>query len=270
MGLIFDIRSARLYDSWYQSPQGKAMDKLTEKMIREMLEPQPGERVLDIGCGSGNHLLYFNKLGLDLNGVDASSLMIKKARERLGNRCSLKKVKAEELPFDDNEFDLTVFINTLEFLDDPLQALREAGRVTRRKVFIAVMNSLSWYCLCKKFQGFFRESLFNHVKPYNLWELRSFVRMAFGQVPIAWGCAQIWPPFVRKMAGFITDSLNLNHCPFGSVLGLTATIVYRVKTDNLPLTIGMKKAEQSVARGVTMGNTNTMEGVQSDERGLSV
>lgn len=270
MGLIFDIRSARLYDSWYQSPQGKAMDKLTEKMILEMLEPHPGERVLDIGCGTGNHLLFFNKLGLDLNGVDASSLMIQKARERLGKRCSLKKARAEDLPFDDNEFDIAVFINTLEFLDDPLQALREAGRVTKRKVFIGVMNSLSWYCLCKRLQGFFHESLFNHLKPYNLWALRSFVRMAFGQVPLAWGCAQIWPPFVGKMAGCITEYRNLNHCPFGSVLGLAATIVYRVKTDNLPLKIGMNKAKQSIVSGVTMGNYNTVEGVQSDERGLSV
>ena len=270
MGLIFDIRSARLYDAWYQSPQGKAMDKLTEKMILEMLDPQPGERVLDIGCGAGNHLLFFNKLGLDLNGVDASSLMIKKAGERLGNRCSLKKARAEDLPFDDNEFDLTVLINTLEFLDDPLEALREAGRVTRRKVFIGVMNSFSWYCLCKKLQGVFRESLFNHVKPYSLWEVRSFVRMAFGHVPIAWSCAQIWPPFIGKMAGRITKSLNLNHCPFGSLLGFTATVVYRVKTDNLPLKIGIKQAKQSIVSGVTMGNTNTLEGVQGDERGLSL
>jgi len=270
MGLIFDIHSARLYDSWYRSSQGKTMDKLTESMILDLLDPQPGERVLDIGCGTGNHLLFFNKLGLDLNGVDASSLMIKKARERLGNRCSLKKVKAEDLPFDDNEFDLTVLINTLEFLDDPLQALREAGRVTKRKVFVGVMNSLSWYCLCNRLQGLFRKSLFNHIKPYNLWELRSYVQMAFGEVPIGWSCAQIWPPFVGKIAGLITESWNLNHCPFGSVLGLAATIVYRVKTDNIPLKIGMKKAKQSIVRSVTMGNSNTIEGVRGDERGLSI
>ena len=76
-------------------------------------------------------------------------------------------------------------------------------------------------------------SLFNHIKPYNLWELRSYVQMAFGEVPMAWGCPQIWPPFMGKIAGHITKSWNLNHCPFGSVLGLAATMVYRVKTDNV-------------------------------------
>ena len=69
MGLIFDIHSSRLYDSWYQSPQGKAMDKLTEKMILDLLDPQPDERVLDVGCGEGLSFEAFkqkNKIvGLD-------------------------------------------------------------------------------------------------------------------------------------------------------------------------------------------------------------
>ncbi|MBW1912155.1 MAG: methyltransferase domain-containing protein, partial [Deltaproteobacteria bacterium] len=90
MSLIFDIRSARLYETWYQSPWGKAMDGFVEKLTPSLLNPQPGERILDIGCGSGNHLLIFNKLGLDISGVDASPYMVSMARERLGDRCSLK------------------------------------------------------------------------------------------------------------------------------------------------------------------------------------
>ena len=246
------------------------MDKLAEASVLALLDPQPGERILDIGCGEGNHLLFFSKLGLDINGIDVSPYMINRARERLGKRCSLKKGMAEDLPFDDNEFDIVTLIHTLEFLDDPLPALREAGRVAKEKVFIGVMNSLSWFCLCNKFQSLFRGSLFTHVRFYNLWELKSYVQMAFGDSPVSWNCSQIWPPFFGRIGGFLGNQWNLKHCPFGSFLGIAATIVYKVKTDNLPLKIRMKKAGQSVASGLTTEGFNPMEGVQDYERGLFI
>jgi SAM-dependent methyltransferase len=270
MGLIFDIHSASLYEAWIHSPQGMAMERAAEQCIITLLDPQPGERVLDVGCGSGNHLIFFSQLGLDIAGIDASPYMINKARERLGKRCSLKTGMAEDLPFDDNEFDLAVLTNTLEFLDDPLPALREAGRVANRRIFIGVMNSLSWYCLFYKIQGLFRESLLNHVRFYNMWELKSHVRVAFGRVPIASGSAQIWPPFLNRIGEIITDRWSLNRLPFGSFLGLAATLIYRMKTDNLPLKVRMSKARQSIARSLTMGNKNREEGARVDERGLSV
>lgn len=270
MGLIFDINAARLYESWCRSPQGKAMERSAEKLILTLVAPQPGERVLDIGCGTGNHLLFFSKLGLDINGIDASPYMISRARERLGARASLKKAKAEDLPFDDNEFDLAVLINTLEFLDDPLQALREAGRVANRKIFIGVMNSLSWHCFCVKLLSFFRKSLFHHVRFYNLWELKSYVQMVYGPVPVAWSSAQILPQLIGRIEGLKTDRWNLKYWPFGSFLGLSVTILYCVKTDNLPLKIRMTKTRQSIASGLSMKNLNRGEGVQGEERGLSL
>jgi ubiquinone/menaquinone biosynthesis C-methylase UbiE len=90
MGLIFDINTAKLYESWCHSPQGKAVEQSAERVFLTLLDPQPGERVLDIGCGDGNHLLFFSKLGLDISGIDASPYMISKARERLGRQCFLK------------------------------------------------------------------------------------------------------------------------------------------------------------------------------------
>ena len=65
-------------------------------------------------------------------------------------------------------------INTLEFLDDPLKALREAGRVAKRKIFIGVMNSLSWDCVYNKLQGLFLETLSRRIRYYHIWELKSY------------------------------------------------------------------------------------------------
>lgn len=252
MSLIFDIRSARLYETWYQSPWGKAMDSFVEKLTPSLLNPQPGERILDIGCGSGNHLLIFNKLGLDISGVDASPYMVSMARERLGDRCLLKTGTAEDLPFEDNEFDLAVLINTLEFLDDPQQALREAGRVAKRKIFIVVINSLSWYWLFQKIQCPFQETLLNHVRPYNLWKLKSSVQAAYGRVPIEWESTPTVSPLLRKTRESLSGiGGGVSRSPFSRFLGLSATIVYTVKTDNLPLKIRVKETGQSVAEGIT-------------------
>ena len=271
MDLIFDKHAARLYRFWCQSPQGRAMERSAERLILQLLDPRPGERVLDIGCGYGNQLLFFSKLGLDINGVDASPHMINKARERLGNRCSLKTGMAQDLPYDDNEFDFAVLINTLEFLDDPLQALREAGRVAKRKVFVGVMNSLSWHCVRSKLQSLFHESLFAHVRFYTLWDLKSYVQRAYGQIPVVWCCEQIWPGFLERFGRkFLTDLLNMQGSPFGFFLGLSATILYRMKTDNLHLKIGIKKAGQSIASEVTMDNLNRRGGAQGNERSLFV
>lgn len=270
MGLIFDINSAGLYDSWCRSPQGKKMEQSAERLILTLLDPQPGERVLDIGCGAGNHLLSFNRLGLDISGIDASPYMLSRAKERLGSHVSLKKGMAEDLPFDDNEFDLAVLINTMEFLDDPIQALREAGRVAKRKVFVGVMNSLSWHYMCVKLQGLFRSSLFYQGRFYNLWQLKSYVRAAYGPVPMAWGCEHFLPQFIGKIDRLKTDSWDWNHCPFGSFLGLSAAMLYWVKTENLPLKIRMGKTRQSIAGGLTVKNIHHREGIEGDERGLSV
>ncbi|MBN1833701.1 MAG: class I SAM-dependent methyltransferase [Deltaproteobacteria bacterium] len=228
------------------------MRRSAEELILALLNPRPGERVLDIGCGGGNHLEFMNRLGLDITGIDASPYMINLARERLGNRCSLNRGIAEDLPYEDNEFDLVVLINTLELLDDPLEALREAGRVARRQVFIGVMNSLAWHCLRTKLLNLFRESLFNQIKFFNVWELKSYIRMAYGPVPVEWRCTQAWPSFMEK-TGICKDGLwNLKHWPFGSFLGASVSIVYSVKTNNIPLKIEVKKKRQTIAGELSM------------------
>ncbi len=270
MGLIFDKQAARAYDYWRRSSQGRAIDQSLERLIPALLDPKKGERVLDIGCGTGNHLIALSKMGLDVSGIDASTYMIDKARERLGQRCTLRTGMAEALPFDDNEFDLAVLINTLEFLDDPLQALREAGRVTNRKVFIGVLNSLSWSGVKRRVQGYFGDSLFGRADFFNLWGLKSLIRQAYGPVPVSWSCIRIRPPLVDEIGPFGKDLWNWKRSPFASFLTISATMVYRVKADALPLRIKMKEATHTLISVKTLEDLNHSKGAQRDERGLSL
>ncbi|MEA2039132.1 MAG: methyltransferase domain-containing protein [Thermodesulfobacteriota bacterium] len=277
MGLIFDKNIAEFYDSWYHSTQGKAIAGSIEQLIVAVLNPRPEERVLDIGCGTGNHLLMLSKMGMDVSGVDASPYMIDRARERLGHGCSLKMGVAEDLPYDDNEFDLAVFINTLEFLDNPLAALREAGRVANKKVFIGVLNSFSWNGLLKRAQGCLGDPLFGHARLFNLWQMRSLLEMAYGQVPISWGSIRIRSIYDEEKTPFtfIKQFLNrkhslFGHSPFAYFLGFSAEMAYHIKTDNLPLKIRLKNAGQSLVGAKTIEDLNCSKRVDKDERGLPV
>jgi SAM-dependent methyltransferase len=270
MSLIFDAKAARLYEAWYSSPPGRAMERLVERSIPHLLDPQPGERILDIGCGEGNHLTIFRRLGLDIYGVDASHYMIRKAQKRLNDQAALKVGTAEDLPFDDNEFDLAVLINTLEFLEDPLEALREARRVTKRKVLIGVMNSLSWYCLLSKFRSYFRQSLFSHVTLYNMWDLKSYVHLVFGNAPITSRCGHVEGTLLEKICGLASDHWHSDHCPFGSFLSLAVEIRSRARTEQHPLKVGLGEVGHPVARGITMGAHRFLEVDQQNERSLLV
>jgi len=270
MGLIFDARYAKLYEAWYRSPRGRAMERLVEESISSLVNPHIGERILDVGCGEGNHLLLFERRGLTPSGVDASPYMIRRARVRLGNRSTLKVGRAEDLPFDDNEFELACLINTLEFLDDPVAALTEAGRVARRGVFVGVMNRLSWYCLWAKAQEVLRKSFLGHITFYSLWELRGYVKEIFGDIPVSWKCSRIGGPVLERLIKVLFRSWDPDRCPFGPFLGLYAPVRYRIMTEQHPLKAGLKDRVPSVLRGLTIGRTDYGGGVLKGERSLFV
>jgi ubiquinone/menaquinone biosynthesis C-methylase UbiE len=249
MGLVLDAKSERLYESWAHSPDSIAFERIVEQAIRTMLDPRPGETVLDIGCGEGKHLLFFRNMGLGTSGIDASPHMIRKASERLGGRSELRVGWAEDLPYDDNQFDLAVLINTLEFVDHPLETLREAGRVARRKVFICVINSFSWLCLFSKIKGIYRDSLLSRLKAFNIWKLQSLARSAFGDAPMEWTCIRLKSNIISQdnHPGGIWNSA---HLPFGFFLGLAVSPYYSLRVAQHPLLV-RGKARGSLVKGIT-------------------
>jgi ubiquinone/menaquinone biosynthesis C-methylase UbiE len=246
MGQIFDERLARLYEAWQGSPDGMMLDRLSSELIMRLVQPKKGQRVLDIGCGTGNHLLLLYRLGLDVTGLDASAYMVDIARSRLGNKASLKVGKVEDLPFEDNEFDLSILIFTLEFLDDPLVALREAGRVTKDMIFVGVLNSLSFGCILSKLNAILRKTIFREIHPYTLWELKDLVKKAYGNVPMKWGSVYMFPFLSKQYSEIIERSSLLQSYPYGTFLGLACRMTYTLKTKNLPVTKRLKKGAESV------------------------
>jgi SAM-dependent methyltransferase len=90
-----------------------------------------GIRHLDVGCGAGGMLVLARDLGAEVAGIDASEALVEVARRRLpGVRIDVGEM--EELPFDDESFDVVTGINSLQFAENLVAALAEARRVCRR------------------------------------------------------------------------------------------------------------------------------------------
>jgi SAM-dependent methyltransferase len=86
--------------------------------------------VLDIGCGVGAFLRLVAQRGGLPHGLDASESLIAFARERLPH-ADLRAGEMEELPWEDDSFDLVTGFNSFFFANDMVAALREAGRVAK-------------------------------------------------------------------------------------------------------------------------------------------
>lgn len=91
---------------------------------------QPGQRVLDIGCGSGVFLALVLGRGAKAFGLDASEALIEVARTRVPD-AELRVGEMELLPYEDDTFDLVTGFNSFFFAADMVAALREAGRVAK-------------------------------------------------------------------------------------------------------------------------------------------
>jgi SAM-dependent methyltransferase len=91
---------------------------------------EPGQRVLDIGCGVGAFLRLIAERGGEPYGVDASAALVAFARTRLPD-ADLRVGEMEDLPWEDGTFDLVTGFNSFFFANDMVAALREAGRVAK-------------------------------------------------------------------------------------------------------------------------------------------
>jgi ubiquinone/menaquinone biosynthesis C-methylase UbiE len=100
--------------------------------IVEFLDAQPGELILDCGCGYGFTLRVLRELtAARLIGLDLQRARVEHARERLGAACAFVQGSALRLPFADASFDKAVSSEVLEHLPDDRAALAELYRVLR-------------------------------------------------------------------------------------------------------------------------------------------
>jgi SAM-dependent methyltransferase len=116
------------------------VDVLLDEVLKEL---QPGDRVLDVGCGTGEYIRRVHELGFVGAGVEPAEAMREIAIEKNPHSEVLEGV-ATKLPFPDASFDLVICIEVLRYLHraDGRLAMREMRRVLRPggRLFLTMVN----------------------------------------------------------------------------------------------------------------------------------
>ena len=109
----------------------------------DLLEIQPGNRVLEVGVGTGLNLPLYSR-DCSVTGIDISKEMLRKAEERvltLGMvNTSLMVMDGSKLAFPDDSFDRVIATYVISAVPDPVKTLLEMRRVCKPSGHLVILN----------------------------------------------------------------------------------------------------------------------------------
>lgn len=103
--------------------------RVRNRYFLRYLDPQPGERVLDVGCGVGYFVSLLRQSGACIWGVDIDLSSIRSAIQTIGGYFLV--ARGEQLPFADGTFDKLLCSEVLEHIADDAHAVAELQRVAK-------------------------------------------------------------------------------------------------------------------------------------------
>jgi arsenite methyltransferase len=148
--LVFDESLAEQLEVLYRTRDVQRRRAL----IRDALGAQPGERILDIGCGPGFYVAeLLEEVGPQgaVVGLDASPQMLAVAANRCARHANaeFREADATSLPVEDGAFDRALCVQVLEYVQDVPSALAEMHRALRPGGRLVVWDvdwgTVSWH-----------------------------------------------------------------------------------------------------------------------------
>ncbi|HVQ37801.1 MAG TPA: methyltransferase domain-containing protein [Pyrinomonadaceae bacterium] len=140
-----ELLKTRLKGMWMSGDFGEVAKHIeggAEEFIAR-LELKPGDRVLDVACGSGNLSIPAARAGAVVTGLDIAPNLLEQARARAaaaGLAIQFDEGDAESLPYDDAAFDVVVSMFGAMFAPRPERVAAELVRVCRPGGRIAMAN----------------------------------------------------------------------------------------------------------------------------------
>ncbi len=122
--------------------------EVNKKVVRERFSKLNGENVLDLGCGYGFYTNYFNLIGAQVTGCDASEAMLALAKNNYPH-CTFEQADIEKmLPYKNEMFDIVFCNQVLMDIEKIESAITEVYRVTKKSgiFYIAIVHPAFYDC----------------------------------------------------------------------------------------------------------------------------
>ncbi|MGB3367783.1 MAG: methyltransferase domain-containing protein [Acidaminobacteraceae bacterium] len=132
-------RISKVYDILEKPMESMAMGKWRV----ELFEKIEGEKILEVGIGTGKNLIYYPE-NLDVTGIDFSKNMLQKAKAKIKNKKNIELIEmdAQKMNFADNTFDTVITSCVFCSVPDPIEGLKELRRVCKNNGKIIMLEHM--------------------------------------------------------------------------------------------------------------------------------
>ena len=170
---------ARVYDLLWRRYMNQTLPRLLGAA-----HLQPGERVLDLACGTGELERLaatsdpqLDMVGVDLVGVDLAASMIRRARLKLRAVPQARFVRADahDLPFHSSAFDVVLSANTFHYFTRPDRVLHEAARVLQPGGRLLILDWCRDFWMCRAMDAVLKRADPAYQHCYTLEETKTFL-----------------------------------------------------------------------------------------------
>jgi SAM-dependent methyltransferase len=157
-----NVIKQKMADTWANGDFGAIAHTLmpaAEDFVNS-LGIEPGNKVLDVACGSGNLAVLAAQKGADVKGIDIVDDLVRQSKERAAeNNLNIEFTvgDAEDMPYSDNEFDFVITMFGAMFCPRPDVTAKELFRVCKPGGKVAMAN---WT------QNAFAEDFFGTIKRF--------------------------------------------------------------------------------------------------------
>ena len=151
-----DYLQGQVFDSYsnynLERLLGKKPEKESSKAVVELIksETKNGDNIIEVGSSVGHLMRTLDKLNKNISysGIDIDEFAISKGNE-ISKSTKFKNIdfrglqigKVDNIPFPDDSFDISICLNVLEHVNNPIPGIKELIRTTKRLIIIRTLVS---------------------------------------------------------------------------------------------------------------------------------